>query len=148
MSKGVIFDFNRTLFDPDMDDLVEGCIELLESLYRSGYRLVLISTKTRVDREDQITNLGLTKYFVQVYVIDTDKNERVFQDALTDLGLSPGEVFVVGDRVEGEIAVGNRLGLTTVWFKNGKFASRLPQTSEESPDFTVSSLKEVGELFV
>jgi len=41
MKKLVVFDFNRTLFDPDQGRLIDGALELLEKLKTAGHFLVL-----------------------------------------------------------------------------------------------------------
>ena len=56
------------------------------------------------------------------------------------------EVSVVGDRVKSEIKIANSLGMTSTWSKRGEFASELPETSGEEPDFIIFSLSEIEKI--
>ena len=53
MIRGVIFDFNRTLYDPDSRQLAEGALQLLGRLRSRGYAMCLISKKSAEDRRRQ-----------------------------------------------------------------------------------------------
>jgi len=50
MIKGIIFDFNWTIYDPEKDDLTEGAKELLDILRREGCKLCIVGKKTKEDR--------------------------------------------------------------------------------------------------
>ncbi|MDQ5952985.1 MAG: hypothetical protein QG551_213, partial [Patescibacteria group bacterium] len=45
-------------------------------------------------------------------------------------------------RIRSEIILGKELGTTTVWIRLGKFADEVPQTPEEEPSLTFSSLSD------
>lgn len=137
MVKAIIFDFNRTLFDPDQNKLFPGASGVLQKL-SALFPLGLLSTE-EVGRENLIFELGLEKFFKEILIVHK-KEDRHFLDICQKLGVDPEGVLVLGDRVRGEIAVANKLGMTTVWFRNGKFSSQVPQSSEEKPDFEIRSL--------
>lgn len=145
MIKGIIFDFNRTIYDPEKNALTEGVIELLEDL-SSRFQLCLLSKTDEADRRKQISELGLDKYFKDIQVNEEEKQESHFQRCLMIMNLKASEVAVIGDRVAGEIFVGNQLGMLTVWYKSGKFAARLPQNEQEIPDHTITTLT-LSELY-
>jgi len=148
MIKGIIFDFNRTIYDPEADRLVSGCKDLLENLKKSNYRMCLISKKTKINRREQIFRLELDKYFKKILVIDGQKNKKHFRRCLNSMQLSPSEIAVVGDRVEGEIFLGNNLGMLTIWYKTGKFANILPKTYLQTPDCTIKDIREVLNVLI
>ncbi len=140
MERVIIFDFNRTIYDPDSDKLVAGAKFVLRTLLRRGFKLFLIS-RAQKSRRELINKLGLDEYFVRV-VVTSDKNRGDFERFLskkTDLSSS----FIVGDRVRGEIAIGNKLNLQTVWVRSGKFADELPRSDIENPTYTVKELRDV-----
>jgi len=142
MSKGIIFDFNRTIYDPDTNRLTEGAMDLLDCLHKKGYNLSLISKKTRPDRREQISRLGLDKYFHLILVIEGGKTEQDFQKCIKEMALSSEDVTVVGDRVKSEIYIGNKLGMTTVWFRSGKFMHSSPENKLQEPDHIITELAE------
>ncbi len=145
MIKGVIFDFNRTLYDPETNKLVEGALGLLERLKKRKYKLALISKKTAEEREDRIYQLGLDKYF-QTIKLTESKSEDDFVDILASMSLCASEVAVVGDRVKLEIKIANRLGMRTIWYRKGKFANEVYEEEDERPYYTITKLEQVMSL--
>jgi len=145
--KGIIFDFNRTIYDPEKNALTEGVIELLEDL-SSRFQLCLLSSGDKIERRKQISALGLDKYFKDIQVNEGEKQESHFQMCLRVMDLKASEVAVIGDRIAGEIRVGNQSGMLTIWYKSGKFATRLPQNNQEIPDYTITvlTLQELNEI--
>jgi FMN phosphatase YigB (HAD superfamily) len=59
------------------------------------------------------------------------------------MALPSREIAVVGDRIREEIALGNRMGMRTVWYRAGKFADELPEGEDQEPWATVTSLDDV-----
>lgn len=140
MKKGIIFDFNRTLYDPDLDELVPGAKSVLKKLKERGYKLFLVSHGSY--RKSLISELGVENYFDKI-VISKEKSLEDFKEVTLNSNLTIKESFVVGDRVKGEIRIGNILGFNTVWLKKGLFAQEVPENLEEFPDFTIADLEEV-----
>ncbi|MCL5419612.1 MAG: HAD hydrolase-like protein [Candidatus Marsarchaeota archaeon] len=143
MIKGIIFDFNRTLYDPDTGQLVDGATTLLKSLHGKGYLLCLISKKSVEGRKEQITSLGLDRYFIKILIIEGNKLEAHFMECLKAMALSAAEVAVVGDRINEEILLGNKIGMRTIWYKSGKFAAEAPKEAVQEPDYTITDLQNV-----
>jgi len=143
MIRGLIFDFNRTIYNPEEDRLIEGSEKLLRVLKRLGFKLCLLSKRTRENRREQIFQLGLDRYFDKILIIKGDKKEKHFQECLSSMCLSSPEVVVIGDRVESEILIANRLGMLTIWFQRGKFANVLPKNKFQKPDYVITNLEEI-----
>lgn len=141
--KTVIFDFNRTLYDPDREQLMEGAIELLEHL-KEKVGLALIA-KGDDKRREQIKQLNLQQYF-PVIIIDENKNVGYFRKCMEYFDARPEETFVIGDRVKKEIRFGNEIGATTIWFRDGKYKDELPDNGVETPKHTIKNLKEAIKL--
>ncbi|MCL5427780.1 MAG: HAD hydrolase-like protein [Candidatus Marsarchaeota archaeon] len=143
MIRGVIFDFNRTLYDPDSRQLAEGALQLLGRLRSRGYAMCLISKKSAEDRRGHIASLGIGVYFKRILVIEGSKQEAHFSECMDAMALPSREIAVVGDRIREEIALGNRMGMRTVWYRAGKFADELPEGEDQEPWATVTSLDDV-----
>lgn len=144
MNKAIIFDFNRTLYDPDRDQLMENGLEILQNLKDKGWKLFLIG-KGGANRENLISELGLQAFFEEIII----KEEKDIED-LRDLKakLPDYEFYSVGDRIKKEIVLGNKCNFKTIWFKNGKFATEEPENPEEYPWKTIGSLDELQEILV
>lgn len=140
MKRIVIFDFNRTLYDPDTARLVPGVRFVLRILLRRGFSLCLISRAGR-PRKELIRGLGIEKYFLRV-IAAKEKSVRDFERMVPQVAMRRG-CFVVGDRVKKEIRIGNSLGFRTVWVKSGKFADELPKAKVERPTYRVNTLRDV-----
>lgn len=143
MIKAVIFDFNRTLFDPEKDKLFPG-VKVLLSKLKKNYKLALISQKED-GRLVKISKLGLNNNFAFIN-LTTDKTAGELKKCCELLNVEPEEVLVVGDRVRGEIVLGNQLGATTVWLRKGKFANELPGSKAEEPKFIIKRINNLEEI--
>lgn len=143
--KAVIFDFNRTVFDPDADALMPGAAELIAMLRKNGVTLFLIA-KGDDERRKNIERLGLVPFFAKI-IVNQSKSAEDYQSCVN---LCPGstQFFAIGDRVREEIRHANSCGMTTIWFRNGKFSSEEPESDEELPHFTIASLAEAAALIL
>lgn len=135
----IIFDFNRTLYDPDSCTLIDGALELLGKLSEK-FHLILLA-KGDEKRMKIIKGLKLEQFFQEIILV----SEKNIQQLITIQEKFPKDTifYSIGDRVKKEIKLGNSLGCKTVWFKNGKFASEMPETADEKPWQIINSLSEL-----
>ena len=143
MAKGILFDFYRTLYNPDENHLNDNAIPLLDELKRENFQLGLLSRKGDFDRDSLISKLGLTKYFQKIKFVDDTKTADDIQDFLDSFSLTAKEVVLVGDRVKSEIKAGNQAGILTIWYRNGKFANEFPESLDEKPNYIITDLMQV-----
>lgn len=135
----IIFDFNRTLYDPETDELVPDAYSVLQTLSRSGIPLYLIS-RNEGNREEVLERTDIAQFFKEVSFVERKRLEdftRVVWAAQGD------KVFVVGDLVREDIHFGNRAGATTIWFRNGKFAGEGPTIKKDEPRHIITKLTQV-----
>lgn len=138
----VIFDWKRTLYDPDKKILIDGALDLLAFLKGKNIPIVLMG-KGGEDMNDEVDRLGVRQYFAEIVFAEGEKDPKVFAKYLTK---NPKNTLFIGDRVRSELEIGKRLGATTIWVKQGKFADELPENKEQEPDYTVSNLSECKQL--
>ena len=136
MIKTIIFDWKRTLYNPDSKTLTPGAVEILEFLKGKNVPLILIG-KGGEDMNNEVERLGVRKYFKSIIFAEGEKDVRVFTKCISKV--APETIFI-GDRVRSELEIGNRLGATTIWVKQGKFASEEPENEQQKPTFTATSL--------
>lgn len=141
MKKIIIFDFNRTIYDPDNGCLISGARFVLRTLLRRGFSLYLVSRAGK-SRRELIKNLGIGQYFSRA-IIAKEKSKKDFERIVAPKVIERSLSFVVGDRVRKEISIGNLLGLKTVWLKSGKFANEKPRKKVERPTYTVRTFREI-----
>ena len=139
--KAIIFDFNRTLYNPEAGAFTKGAIDTLDHLKAKGYLLFLIGKGTN-ERANLISELGLHRYFDEI-IVKEEKDLKDFKDLQKKY--PKADFYVFGDRVKKEIKYGNVCGFKTIWFQDGKFASELPEGPEEIPWETVNDFSEMEE---
>ena len=72
---------------------------------------------------------------------------RIFRIALERAACKPEEAVMVGDRIDNDIIPAKKLGMKTVWIKQGFGGYAELKTVEEQPDYIVNTLAEITELF-
>lgn len=125
--------------------LFKGVKELLENL-RAEYTLALITFGDKDQQLRKIELLGITELFDKIIVTQVEDKESAFLDLVDELGIVQNRILVVGDRVDAELRIGNKIGMRTVRILQGKYASIKPSSNLDTPDFslrTVTSLPEV-----
>lgn len=132
----VIIDFNRTLYDPDTERLMEGAEAFLSGLTQKGATLVLVSKKEG-SRETKLAELGIADLFTEALFVE-QKTEALFREIIMRYGAEHN--YVLGDYLYQEIRAGKLAGATTIHFKNGYFADLEPEHSSDVPDHVVTVL--------
>jgi ribonucleotide monophosphatase NagD (HAD superfamily) len=138
----IVFDWKRTLYNPDDKTLIDGGLDLLELLKKSKIPLVLIG-KGNSDMYLEVERLGVKDFFQDVIFHEGEKDSNLF---MTYLSIDTKETLFIGDRVRSELEIGNKLGTTTIWVRQGKFAKEDPLSDSQKPTFVVNSLVELKEF--
>ena len=143
MIEAIIFDWKRTLYDPDNKTLIDGTKEILEMLQDKKIPLTLIG-KGNVEMHAEVERLGVKKYFANIVFQDGAKEDSLFKPYVSKD--NPKVTLVIGDRIRSELAVGKSLGATTLWVRQGKFSVEEPENENQKPDYVVTTLAEAKEL--
>lgn len=139
----IVFDWKRTLYDPDSKLLIKGAKTLFSFLKREKIFLVLIG-KGDHKMYEEVKRLGFDKFFSKIIFKETKKNINLFKPYVSKV--SPELTVVVGDRARSEIEIGNKLEAITIWVRQGKFAEELPLNELQKPSFTVNSLYDLKKI--
>lgn len=140
--KAILFDFNRTIYDPDAKRLIYGARQILELAIAKNYTLYLVSQREN-GREEILNREDIGKYFTKIIFV-VKKDKETFQNILDSCSLDPQKVFVIGDRLSAEIRTGNLLGCKTVWIKKGKFARERKRGVK--PGLTIEDIRQIAEI--
>lgn len=141
--QAVLFDFNRTIFNPDTNELYPYAREILSLLYQK-YDLYLVS-KIELDRLEKLKKLGINNFFAETYFIKK-KTEELFEEILG--GYDKKKSYVVGDLVENEISIGIKIKTNTIWLRQGKFKDIKLPISHEQPTHTIQDIREIENIIV
>lgn len=148
--KAIIFDWGRTLFDPDTRLVLSDSEEVLSYCKQKGYIICVVSLvrppTTISEREEQIGALSLGKFITYFEVTDAREKDEVLDELIKKLSLPKEEILMVDDRVVKSIKYGNKNGHPTVWLQKGTFANELPNEETGTPTFTINSLSELKNI--
>jgi FMN phosphatase YigB (HAD superfamily) len=133
----IIFDWKRTLYNPDNATLIDGAVELLTFLTSRGTYLAVVG-KGDCDMYGEVERLSVKKYFNHIAFREGAKDFELFEEVVAIAG--PDKTLFIGDRVRSELAVGHTLGCHTLWIRQGKFADETPENDDQTPTYTVQSL--------
>ena len=124
-------------------------VSTLTRLRRRGYKLGVIANQNYAT-EQRLKNWNLHHFFdviaasAELGMVKPDP--EIFEWALKQANCRPQNAVMVGDRMDNDIAPANRLGIHTVRLKRGLGAYHEPQSDNETPEYTISTLEELFDL--
>ena len=129
-----VYGLNKVPWNSD-DEIVypeaEECLRELSKRYKIG----IIANQNPGSRE-RLEKMGLLKY---IDLVVASAEEGV---AKPDL-----RIFRI-DRIDNDIIPAKKLGMKTVWIKQGFGKYYKPNSAEDKPDWTINTLNEVTDLFL
>jgi len=137
----IVFDLNRTLYDPETNLLYLGVREMLEILHKKGIIMHVLSRK-EPGRGDILGKFDISQYFKSVTLV-AEKTQVAFQEIFEIQQIDPAEAYVIGDYLHEDIRHGNQCGAKTILVKQGKFIDLEPECADDSPWKVVRDIKEV-----
>lgn len=136
-------------------DLIPGMAEALRQFKAQGYPLALVADSRPNTPVNVLRQHGLYDLFDYVAISEvvgvSKPDPLIFRAALDALGISGsdyGQVVMVGNNLERDVAGANRLGLISVFFHWNDRRRSQPFTEEEEPQYSVSSAEELASLVV
>jgi uncharacterized cofD-like protein len=128
----------------EFDDLepYPDSLTTLESL-KKRYKLILITMGDLVQQNKKIDALKIRDYFDKIIVYKEGEKESPFLDSIKFFDIDPENILVVGDRIDSEIRCGNKLGMTTILIKRGKYKSLRARNKFEEADFEICNISDV-----
>ena len=133
----------------DLEVLYPDTKELLQRLSQK-YKIGIIANQD-FGTEQRLTDFNVHQY-INLVIASAEEGVakpdlRIFQIALARADCKPEEAVMAGDRIDNDIIPANKIGMTTVWIKQGFGSYAEPKTVEEQPDYIVNNLVEITELF-
>jgi FMN phosphatase YigB (HAD superfamily) len=147
MQKVILFDWGRTLYDPETKDLFPGVTTLLGTLsLRYALAIVCLATDGDYERRRRVMReSGIEPLFRGIYMADEGKDE-LYERALKELGYRAEDAVVVDDRAVRGIRWGAQRGAQTVWVCRGKFAEERPTAETGYPTHTIQDITELSQI--
>lgn len=122
--------------------------ECLTQLHRK-YKLGIIAnqipgTASRMEQYGLSQHLDLIVASAEEGIEKPDP--RIFELALKRANCLPENAAMIGDRLDNDIMPAKRLGLKTIWIRQGFGGMGTPLTEKDAPDYCVNNLEELFEL--
>lgn len=123
----------------------EECLRKLSKKYKIG-----IIANQVFGSEERLEKNGLLKY-INLVVASAEEGVakpdlRIFEIALNKADCRAEEAVMVGDRLDNDIVPANKIGMKTVWIKQGFGGLAMPKSDDERPDYTISNLRGLEDI--
>lgn len=124
--------------------------EILRYLCSQGYKIGIIANQSPGTAE-RLEKWGLLKYIDVVASsaeLGVAKPDRaIFDKALEMAECTAQEAVMIGDRLDNDISPAKKLGMKTIWVRQGFAIYQNLQLAEFQPDYIVDTLSELKEIF-
>lgn len=138
---------------PEWDNSLERLYAPVESVLKrlaEKYCLGIIANQNPGTME-RLAKWGIDRYF-QVVTASAEAgcakpDLRIFRLALKQAGCAPCEAVMVGDRLDNDIAPAKRLGMKTVWVRQGYAGYQKLGEESRRPDVCVDGIDELAGIF-
>ena len=136
-------------WDNSLEKLYDGTRSLLSYLH-DKYKLGIIANQS-LGTQERIDAWGIGKYFDLVMASAetgvAKPDLKIFTMALDKAKCDPSHAFMVGDRLDNDIIPAKKLGMKTVWVRQGFAIYQSIDDEEKKPDYIVDSIDELVDLF-
>lgn len=135
--------YERPTFDVPIQPM-EDAVEVLEEL-SSSHPLVLVTKgKEKIQRE-KMERAGISsEFFTKLYFCTDGDKKKIYKKVSEEMGISPLNALVCGDRIFLDLSPAKELGYKTVQIKWGR---GLGNTGfKKDVDYTILYLKELVDL--
>lgn len=139
------YGLDRPAWRTDLETLYPQTKEILEQLGQE-YKLGIIANQLP-GLEERLKDFGILDHFSAIFSsadLGLAKPDlAIFRLALQKTNCLPHQAIMIGDRLDNDIVPAKRIGMKTIWIKQG--FSRLAQVKnlEERADWTVKKLIDV-----
>ena len=124
-------------------------VSTLTELKQRGYKLGVVANQN-YGTEQRLKQWNLLQFFDSIAASAelgmAKPDPEIFEWALNQANCCPQNAIMVGDRMDNDIAPANRLRMHTVRLLRGLGACHNPQSVDEKPEYTISSLSELLDL--
>lgn len=131
--------------DEILYDDAEECLRKLSGQYNIG-----IIANQSLGAAKRLEDFGILKY-IKLVIASAEEgiakpDRRIFELALARAGCEPGQSVMIGDRIDNDIVPAKRLGMRTIWVKQGFGRYWNITSEEEKADCEVNSLMEICDM--
>ena len=136
-------------WDNSLEKLYKSAPDVLSALH-GKYKLGIIANQS-LGTQERIDNWGIGKYFDVVMASAeagcAKPDLKIFTAALNKAGCAPADAVMIGDRLDNDIIPARKLGMKTVWVRQGYAIYQTINDDSNRPDHIVDCIDELIPLF-
>ncbi len=123
---------------------------VLKALSERGYKIGIIANQN-LGTHSRLEKWGLMKY-ISLVIASAEEgvakpDKEIFLRALKRAKCLPQNAFMIGDRLDNDIEPAKKLGMKTIWVKQGFSVYQQPMNEFQRADYIVDRLQEILEVF-
>ena len=145
------FGLAKTPWHRECESLYPDAEYVLKKLHKYGYKIGIIANQA-AGTADRLEKWGLMKYISLVFSSAEEgvakPSPEIFLKALAGAKCKPEEAVMIGDRLDNDIYPANRLGMKTIWVKQGFSIYQTLDGKYDAPDFSVGCLNELLKILL
>jgi len=126
-------------------DFFPGALETIHEFRRRGVKLALVTNGLTTFQRAKIDRFELAPLFDHIQIEEEagfgKPDEQAYTHAMTALGVTAKETWMVGDNLEWEVAAPQRLGIYSIWHDH--LGLGLPPNSLVKPDRIIRTIAEL-----
>ena len=123
----------------------EECLKKLSGKYKIG-----VIANQSPGTANRLENFGILKY-IDLVIASAEEgiakpDKRIFEIALSRANCEPNQSIMIGDRIDNDIVPAKKLGMGTIWIKQGFGRYWNITGDEEKADYEVNNLMEICDI--
>ena len=143
------FGLTKTPWHTEDEKPYEETEHVIKTLYDKGYNIGIIANQS-LGTEKRLEDWGLLKY-IKLVVASAEEgvakpDKEIFLRALSRAECLPENAVMIGDRIDNDIEPANRLGMRTIWVRQGFSIYQQPMNEYQKADYIIDRIKDVLEV--
>lgn len=143
------FGLTKTPWHFEDEKPYEDAEHVLRTLYDKGYNIGVIANQS-LGTEKRLEGWELMKY-IKLVVASAEEgvakpDSEIFLRALSRADCLPENAVMIGDRIDNDIEPANKLGMKTIWVKQGFAVYQKPMNEFQQADYAVDRLQDILEV--
>lgn len=143
------FGLSKTPWHFEDEKPYEDTEHVIKALYEKGYNIGIIANQA-LGTEKRLEGWGLLKY-IKLVVASAEEgvakpDKDIFLRALSRADCLPESAVMIGDRIDNDIEPANKLGMKTIWVKQGFAVYQKPMNEFQQADYAVDRLQDILEV--
>lgn len=138
----------RTPHIPNKLSLLPGAQEIL--IQANQYLPLFLVTQGDIPTQmKKVKTLGISDFFRHIYYVDPlmgENKSQAFQSILQQFHFTPEQVLSIGNRLDNEIELSNKLGMQTCYLPYGEHCMEVAQSKDQEPDYIIQDLAALNAL--